>query len=262
MPIAAVGHYALVTSLSRQINDVLSPIGQAISPAATELHALGEKGTLERLYHDGSRLMILAMISVVLVASFWADDFYRLWVGEKYLSGHPFPSVALLLRILLIGTVMMYISNIASYILVGSGHVKLVAMLLICGTIVTLIISLILIRPFGLTGLAASGVISAVLVDLIAIPIVLQRVLGLKVKRFILCACTRPIAVGLLFTALIICIRATTQPKNWGELFITGILAGSCALALILLVGVTAEERFRFLIQPLRRLLGMGLSAE
>ena len=50
MPIAAVGHYALATGLTRQINSVLVPVGQVIYPAATELHAQGDKSRLERLY--------------------------------------------------------------------------------------------------------------------------------------------------------------------------------------------------------------------
>ena len=116
MPIAAVGHYALATGLTRQINSVLSPVPQVFYPAATELHVRGDQRGLERLYHDGSRLMLLVMISVVLPAAFWAEDFYRLWIGEKYLSGVPFQSVAVLFQILLISVVSDYSSGIAGQI--------------------------------------------------------------------------------------------------------------------------------------------------
>src|SRR5207247_10385008 len=83
MPIAAVGFYALATGLTRQINSVLNPIPQVIYPAATELHVRDDRRALEQLYHDGSRLMLLVMIPVVLIAAFWAPDFYRLWLGSK-----------------------------------------------------------------------------------------------------------------------------------------------------------------------------------
>ena len=35
-------------------------------PAAAAMHVRGDRSGLERLYHDGSRLMLLVMILVVL----------------------------------------------------------------------------------------------------------------------------------------------------------------------------------------------------
>jgi O-antigen/teichoic acid export membrane protein len=199
--------------------------------------------------------MLLATISIVLVASFWAEDFYRMWIGEQYLSGTPFSSVALLLRILLIGTVAGYASNIAGQILLGAGRVRLLATSHICGAGLNLMFSLILIRPYGLAGVAASSVIAAVLVELIAILLVLQRALGLRVKDFLKSACMRPVAVGVLLATLIMCIRRTGQPGDWLHLILHGVLAGTSAAAVVLVVGITAEERQRFLVQPMRRLL-------
>ena len=103
MPIAAVGYYALATGLSRQINSVLSPVPQVVYPAAADLHVRGDRANLERLYHDGSRLTMLVMIPLVLVAA-WASNFYRLWLGQKHLSEVSFHSLAFLFQILLIST--------------------------------------------------------------------------------------------------------------------------------------------------------------
>jgi O-antigen/teichoic acid export membrane protein len=261
MPIAAVGYYALATGLSRQIDSVLSPVSQVIYPAATALHAQGDRFGLERLYHDGSRLMMLVMIPIVLVATFWAEDFYRLWIGEKYLSGTPFHSVALLFQILLISTVTTYISSIAGQTLMGAGRVRIVATALIFGSILSLTFSLILIHPYGLAGVAASFTISSVAVDLIAIPLLLQRILGLSVVDFLSSACVRPVAAGALQAILMVCIRLTGQPGDWLHLLLQGILAGTGSVALVLAVGVTTKERQRFLVQPLRRLWGKERAA-
>lgn len=254
MPVAGVGHYALATGLSRQINSVLSPVGQVVYPAATELHVRGDISRLERLYHDGSRFMMLAMISVVLVAAFWAEDFYRLWIGEKYLSGAPFHSVAFLFQVLLISTATTYSSSIAGQILMGAGRVRSVATALILGSMISLTFSLILIRPYGLAGVAASFVIASAVVDLIAIPLMLQRALGLSATKFLRSACVRPMATGALQALLFGCIRLTGHAGDWTHLILHGVLAGAGAAAIVLSVGITAAERRRFLLQPLRRL--------
>lgn len=249
MPIAAVGHYALAANLWQQIKSVLSPVGQVIYPVATELHVRAERGELERL--------LPRWLTADAVGSYLHRTggivLYRLWIGEKYLSGNPFPSVALLLRILLIGTVAGYASNIAGQILLGAGQVRLLATSHICGAGLNVMLIAVLILPYGLAGVTASGVIAAVLVELLAIPLVLQRVLGLSVKD-LLSACVRPVAVGMLLATLLACIRRTGQPGDW-HLILHGVLAGACAATVVLAVGVTAEERQRFVVQPMRRLL-------
>jgi O-antigen/teichoic acid export membrane protein len=253
MPIAAVGHYALATGLTRQINSVLSPVPQVLYPAATELHVRGDRSGLKRLYHDGSRLMLLVMISVVLVAGLWAEDFYRLWIGEKYLGGAPFQSVAVLFQILLISVFTDNSSSIASQILIGAGRVRTVATALICGSILNVTMSLILIRHYGLAGVALATVTASVVIDLIAMPLLLQRVLGLSAMSFLRRSCVRPLGVAALETVFLLCLRLAGRPSYWPQLVSVGVLAGLGCAVIVLSVGVTAEERQRFLIQPLRR---------
>lgn len=256
MPIAAVGYYALVVGLFQQIIGVLAPIGQVMYPVAAGMHAQGDRASLERLYHEGSRLIMLAMICVVLIAAFWAPDFYRLWIGDKYLDGSEYPSVALLLRLLLISIVSNYVSNIAAQILMGAGHVRPFALLLICGSILNIGLVLVLIRPYGLLGVATATVIASIVVDLIAIPIMLQRMLGLRVMDFVRKACARPTVVGMLFAIVLAGIARMAQPVDWLDLILQGLLAGVSAVALVLAVGINSEERRRLILQPLNDLLG------
>ena len=258
MPIAAVGHYALATGLTRQINSVLSPVPQVIYPAAAELHVRGDRTGLERLYHDGSRLMLLVLMSVVLLAVFWAEDFYRLWIGSKYLSGVPFHSVALLFQILLISVVTSYSSSIAGQIMIGAGRVRLVATALICGSMLNLGISFALIGHYGLAGVATATVIGSVAVDLIAMPLLLQRTLGLSALNYLQQACGRPLAVGSLQAVALTCIRLTGHAGDWLHLALQGGLACGASVAIVAGVGVTAAERERFLMQPLRRVWRRG----
>jgi O-antigen/teichoic acid export membrane protein len=256
MPVAAVGYYALAMGLLRNINSVLSPVAQVLYPAAVELHAKGDNQGLERLYHRGSRLMLLLMISVVLIAMFWAEDFYRLWIGEKYLIGSEFTSVALLLQILLISTMTSYVSSIASQILVAAGYVRVVAIALICGTILNLSLNVILIGNFGLIGIAISTVIASIVIDLIAVPLLLEKFVGFSVKEFLLSSCMRPVSTGLLQALLIIFIRLVGKPEDWFHLFLQGSIAGVGSTFAVFILGLTAAERERFVLRPVQRIFG------
>jgi O-antigen/teichoic acid export membrane protein len=251
MRVAAVGHYSLVTGLATQINAVLNPVAQVLYPAAAGMHARGEHAELERLYHDGSRLMMLVMSTVVLIAGFYADDFYRLWIGESFLSGTPFQSVAFLLRLLLISVVANYVSAIGSQILTGAGHVRAVALALICGSALSLGVGVALMQPFGLAGLAIGTVTASIVIDLVVMPLLLKRFMGFSLWLFVRYACLRPAAVGVLQAAGLYAIRLGSHPQTWLALIIEGVMAGILCVAIILAIGVTRAERERFFFAPL-----------
>ena len=253
MPIAAVGYFALAASLSRQVNSVLAPIGQVIYPAAVDLHVQGDRDRLERLYHDGSRLTMLAMIPVVLLGMFWAQDFYRLWVGPGYVENSPYGSVAVIFQILLLSTFTSF-SNIAGQILMGAGQIRLVAIALVSGSVLALSLSLGLVEKHGLFGVAVAFVIASVLVDLLALPLLLQRVLGLSVTGFLRRACLRPVTVAVAQVVLILGVKSIGSVKDWMDLILQGLLAGSSCLVVVMFIGITAEERQRLLLQPIRSL--------
>jgi O-antigen/teichoic acid export membrane protein len=259
MPIVAVGRYALSVGLVRQITASLGPVGQVIYPAAAALHAMGDISGRERLYHDGSRLMMLVMIPAAMLAFFWAEDFYRVWVGEAYLSGSTYPSVALVFQILVLSTVTNF-SNIAGQILMGAGRVRIVAIASICGSAINLSLSVVLIRYYGLIGVAIAVVVASVLVDFAAMPWLAQRYLGLSVKNFVRRACVRPLAVALLQLVAVICVRLMGRPVGWIELILQGSLAAALCAIIVLAVGITSSERQRFVTRPLWRLAGRNLA--
>lgn len=254
MPIAAVGHYALATGLFRQVSSMLGPVALVMYPAAAEMHVKGDLSGLEKLYHNGSRLMMLVLIPVVLGAMFWAEDFYRLWIGKSYLTGSQFQSVALLFQILMIGIVTSYTTSVAQQILIGAGGVRQVSLALITGSAINLVFSVILIRFHGLAGVAIAVVIASAVIDLIAIPMLLQRNLGFSVFAFLRHSCLRPLAAGLLQLILMIAVRRLDPADTFLQLTIQGGVAGSGALAVLVFVGLNREERQRYLWEPFRRL--------
>ena len=262
MPIAAVGYYALATGLTRQINSVLGPVGQVVYPAAAQLHAQHDQRSLERLYHDGSRFMLLVAIGMLMPAAFWAEDFYRLWVGPTYVSGESFHSVATLFRILVVAIGTSCFSLVAGPLLTGAGHVRVVATALICGSVINLSLSLLLIRPYGLAGVAAATGIASLIVDFAAMPLLVQRKLGLSAAAFFRRACLRPLCAASMLALALGTIRLSGAAGHWLQFGVQAAAAGAAALMILVGVGVTAAERQRYLLEPLRRITARARPAE
>lgn len=264
MPIAAVGHYALAFGLSRQINSVLSPIPQVMYPAAAAEHAKNDMHALERLYHQGSRLMMLLMVPAVLGAYFWAEDFYRLWIGPSYLTGDPFPSVVLLFHLLLISTFFLFTSAVTQQILMGAGKVRMVSIAAIIGSIINLGSTLLLIRHYGLVGVALGSLIAVIALDFIAMPLMLQHALGFSVLDFLKQSCFRPLGTGILQAGMMGCVQLAGHPQTVAELAFQGAQAVLGSTAIAALLGLTRDERQRYVVQPIRsffkKILNSGIS--
>jgi hypothetical protein len=118
-----------------------------------------------------------------------------------------------------------------------------------------LILTVVLVRRYGLIGVAAAPVIASVVVDLCAMPLLAQRALGLTVLAFLRRACMRPLVVGVALAVLMTGVRLLGRPENWSALILQGALAGTGAMVVVLSLGITAAERRRFVLHPLERLL-------
>jgi hypothetical protein len=97
-------------------------------------------------------------------------------------------------------------------------------------------------------------VIAGIVIDLISIPILLQRVTGLRVSEFLRKACVRPLAVFLLLGLVLVALKKLPHADHWPELILQGALAAVIAGVLVLAVGITSDERRRLVVQPLMRL--------
>ena len=124
---------------------------------------------------------------------------------------------------------------------------------LICGSLLNVTLSVVLIRYYGLAGVALATVIASVVIDLIAMPLLVQQILGLSAVMLLRRAGLRPLAAGLLQAVWLVCIRLTGRPEHWLQLISRGMLAGLGSAIIVLGIGLASEERQRFLVQPLRR---------
>lgn len=261
MPLTAVGHYALAAGLWHELNRLFSPIGQVMYPVAAEMHVKDEKLGLQRLYVDGTRLLLLVVLPVVAAAAVWADDFYFLWVGGEFLTGDPFVSVGTLFRAMLIATVIGYSANIAGQSLIGAGHVRALASLKFLGALATVAVSIALIGQLGLIAIAFALSVGIFLSDVFGTSIVMKRLLDLRFSQFLRRSLLRLFLTGVALLMFDVMIQNLWEPDTWSKLLAQGGIAGCCSLVIVLLVGMTADERRDLIVKPLSKLRGRAFQS-
>jgi O-antigen/teichoic acid export membrane protein len=256
MPLAAVGHYALAAGLWHELNRLFSPIGQVLYPVAAEMHVKDEILGLQRLYVDGTRLILLVVLPATMLAAVWAEDFYFLWVGGEFLSGDPFIPVSTLLRVMLIGSVFGYTANIAGQSLIAAGHVRSIAILKFFGALTTVAISIALIGNLGLIAIALAACTGIFLCDVVGTSMVLKRLLGLRFSQFLRRSLVPLSLTGVALFTINKIIHSLWEPNTWSRLLTQGGIAGCCSLLVVLFIGLTGDERRDLIVKPLSKLRG------
>ena len=121
--------------------------GPQLCPAASELHALSDRGTLAHLYYRTHKYLALLGVPLVAYIVFASKDFVELWVGPGL------SIIAMPLCVLLVVDFINLTTGPGLHILVGGGNLKPGLYSAILGILLNVTLSLFLIRhAYGFGG--------------------------------------------------------------------------------------------------------------
>jgi O-antigen/teichoic acid export membrane protein len=256
LPIAAVTPFNLANQVAVYFDMIFAPMAIVFFPAATRLDAEGDRSGIRTMYLTGTRMLFTMAIATAIIAFVWADDFFRLWVGEKIASGGGFASVTVLFRLLLVTAVVAASQKIGYQVFLACRILSIFAYLLVGEAIVNLILCLALTPFYGLVGAAVAILIPTLVFQGILQPLVLCRVLKISTTRYLSQIYVRPLAVLISEAAsLKILHDAMPSAENWNMLVLHGLFAGGISLLILLFVGLDHGERRQYLLDPMRRLM-------
>jgi O-antigen/teichoic acid export membrane protein len=260
MPVAAVAPFAVAANLRTYFEEIFIRAGQVFFPLATELDASGNRDGLREMYLVSSKFMFLGSILCGAVAIFWASDFFWLWIGSAYSEPAGYPSVSHLFYLLVAGSMVSVGQRIGYQVLLGMRRIGLLAALFAFEGICNLILSIILVRRFGLVGVALGTLLPAIAIQGFIQPVFVCRCLGISLATYIRRVLTRPFFVTIVLLPLLLKFHFFNPIRNWPALFISGLVTCALAVPIVFLLGLTKSEREKFLFRPLRTRLVTGIS--
>lgn len=250
MPIAAVTPFAIATSLRSYFEDIFARVGFVFGPAATELDAQGDQAGLRKLYLLSSKFMFLGSIVCGSVAICWARDFFRIWLGTAYAEPANYPDVASLFRLLIMGSMIGVAQRIGYQVLIGMRKVRLLALLFATEGLSNLLLSVALIRSYGLIGVALGSVIPGILFQGILQPFFVCRSLQISLNMYCRQVLLRPTVALLAVVSLLPTSLFESQPDDWISLFLSCSLTFAVTTPIVLLIGLNKAERDLLLVVP------------
>jgi O-antigen/teichoic acid export membrane protein len=149
--VVAAAHYAVAARLVETAKGLLRSVTTTLTPAVSEREATGDLAGVRAVFLGGTRWVLYLVLPVHLGILAFGRPFLARWVGPPF-ADPCFPVAAILSATLTIGVAQ----SAAARVLYGMGKLRLFARLALAEAVLNLGLSLALVGPYGLIGVAAA----------------------------------------------------------------------------------------------------------
>lgn len=222
---AAITYFYAGSRLVDYAGEVVSSLAQIFVPMSSQSDAAGDLGRLRKIFIAGNRACAFTAFPMTAAFVVLGRSVIEVWVGKKYVPlGYP------VLLTLIVPYTLMLMQSASSRVLFGmSKHGKFAVVTLIEGT-ANVILSILLVRPFGILGDAFGTAIPLAATYLVFMPWHLCRRLDIRLLSFVRQAYLLPLLLTTPLTAVLLLLRswfvAHTLPQLALQLFFGGAIYG------------------------------------
>jgi len=220
----AVVPYQIGLRIAQMIQIPIAQIGEVVLPRAGELHALGNVSGLSRLVSRGMGLSFLLSGGFLIGSFYFGELLIRTWIGPEFTGSQQV--LVLLVASQLVALPMV----VARKALLGIGQVRIQAWIDLLEAGINLALSLILIRIWGIIGVAWGTLIPLIGIELaLLLPYACRQ---LRLTRQDLWQHVVAPQIPAFVALLVFCevARSLNSTTGWGPLLAVTALGGAVLL--------------------------------
>jgi O-antigen/teichoic acid export membrane protein len=253
---AALALYARPRSLIRHIDTLVRKMAMVLIPTTSSLQGTGDVKGIKELLLKSVRYSLYLVLPMVLLLVIFGDQVLQFWMGPRYANG-------LIPAILAVGFLAAMAQTPLVDILVGlnahgrAGLAQLIASLCSVG----LAILTLGVLKWGLVGTAVAVTLPLTIMNVVYLPLLARRRIGLNVRQYFLSVTMAPAVHTLPFTICLLVARLVFRAAPLMGLALGALVGG--AVLLILYWRYVLPERLKMwmLHYPRRLMRSAGWSA-
>jgi len=228
-----VSMYQLGSSVVMKARELPLMLVSALLPAVSEMEAGHDTGRLRELYQRGTKYLALVVMPLMVFLFVNAGAVMFAWMGLGYTSS------AVIIRILCPCYLINVMTGVGSAVAVGSGRPGLLtraALAQFCGNV---ILSVILVRIVGYTGVALATLVTLSLSSAWFM-LMVNRSLGIRLVPFLRATAFPPLAVSLAVNFLILLFNHLTGISSFAfsRVVTAGIIVSEMAVMVVAYGGI------------------------
>ena len=210
--------YTVIFYLFRMIQQISGLAGSAVMPAISQISESSEPLYINKILFFAVKMHNLFYVPITLTLFFIAEPFIKLWVGVKYLE------YLWLIKLSIAFQLIWQSSALFGQIYLGLGYSKKPGIIAIIVGLLNLILSLVFVKYFGVSGV----VLGTICVGVLSVPIAVYwmlKDLNINFKVFFLNIIGRTQLPLILSTSVFFLISDyINQISNWFLLVFVSLL--------------------------------------
>ncbi len=236
---AAVTYFIIGSRIVNYTQQVVMALAQNFLPLASQSEATGNMDRLRKVLVAGNRLCALICFPITATLLILGKSVIEVWVGQKYVAtSYP------VLVILIVPSTLMWAQAASGRVLFGIGKHRTWAFVTLAEGVCNLILSLILVRPYGIAGDAFGTAIPLACSMTLFMPSHLCRKLGIRLRTYLREAYSLPLLITTPLVLVLLPMRRWFIPHNYRQLAVH-LLIGGVVYGLGLLWIVATKRAFQ-----------------
>lgn len=212
---AAITHFAIGSRLVDYAGEVVSGLAQIFVPMSSQSDATGDRTNLRKIFIAGNRACALITFPMTAILIILGKSVIEAWVGPKYIA-QSYP----ILLILVIPSTLMLAQSASGRILFGMAKHKTWAYVVLAEGVANLVLSIALVRPYGIMGDALGTAIPLTCSMVFFLPQHLCRLLDIRLRTYLAEAFLLPAALCIPMIAALLWIQQRWVPHTFVQLVI------------------------------------------
>jgi O-antigen/teichoic acid export membrane protein len=236
---AAITYFTIGSRLVDYAGEVVSGLAQLFVPMSSKSDATGDLPGLRRIFVAGNRACALIIFPISALLIILGKSVIEAWVGARYIAtSYP------VLLILVIPYTLMLAQSASTRVLFGMAKHRTLAIAILLEGAANLILSIVLVRPFGILGDAVGTAIPLACTTLFFLPRHLCRILNLRIGVYLRQAFLLPLMLCVPLVAVLLLMRRWFVPHNVVQLALH-LAAGSAVYGVGLLWAVWSRKAWQ-----------------
>jgi O-antigen/teichoic acid export membrane protein len=218
LPLSAVTPYAIARRLSEVAQILTDQFMKVLLPLASELHAADDRARTRSLYTTSTRLTLAMLLPVGCILVIPAPSILTVWVGAAYAD------YSHLVLILTLANCIDASQWPANAVLQGMASHRPLAVMWASAALASLVLSIMLVRGFGLTGVALGTLLPTIVVCIGFILPYAMRTLGVSMTEFLKEICL-PTLLPVIPTAVVLYIlQHAIEPSSLLSIMVVAVI--------------------------------------
>ena len=221
MSAAAITYFNIGSRIVDYAGMVVSAFAQNFLPVASQSEATGNLSRLRKVLVVGNRFCAFTIFPITAALLILGKSVIEAWVGRKYIAtSYP------VLVITLVSSTFMFAQSVSGRILFGMSKHRTWAYVTLIEGISNLILSIILIRYYGIIGDAFGTAIPLTCSMVLFMPAHLCRLLGIRIRTYLREAFVLPCLITAPLVAVLLLMHRWYIPHTYRQLAPQLLIAG------------------------------------